>query len=98
MDYLSQDSEIKLVKKLYPELYDVEVKNMTHAVRLIREGFSKGEISVPLTTRDLINWTDKYLKLGDMIKAATYCFLNRMRLADSTVCLGIITRICGHGK
>jgi len=92
LDYLSPEAEKKLINEEYPDLYDDETDSLVVAVNKVRDGFSNGQLSVPLSTRDLLNWSDKYLKFGDAMKAARFCFLNRMNLEDARVCEGIIQR------
>jgi cobaltochelatase CobS len=92
LNYLKPEEEKKMLAAYYPELDNDEIESLVMAVNKVRDGFSNGAISVPLSTRDLINWSDKYVKFGDAMKGARYCFLNRMSQEDSKVCEGIIQR------
>lgn len=92
LDYLEAKHEKEMLGARYPTLDNEEIDSLVTAVNKVRDGFSNGMVSVPLSTRDLINWSDKYLKFGDAMKAARYCFLNRMSLEDSKVVEGIIQR------
>jgi cobaltochelatase CobS len=92
LDYLKPEDEKRMLASRYPELDTDEVESLVTAVNKVRDGFSNGAISVPLSTRDLINWSDKYIKFGDAMKGARYCFLNRMSPDDAKVCEGIIQR------
>jgi len=92
LDYLDSEHETSMLGSYYPELADDEIQSLVGAINKVRDGFSNGMLSVPLSTRDLINWADKYLKFGDAMKAAMYCFLNRMSLEDAKVCEGIVQR------
>jgi cobaltochelatase CobS len=92
MDYLPPDQEKKIVVNRFPDLDSDEIDSLVMAVNKVRDGFTNGELSVPLSTRDLLNWADKYIKFGDALKAATFCFLNRMSTEDAEVCKGIIQR------
>lgn len=94
LDYLPPEQEKLIIKQTFKEdaLEQDEINSLVAAVNKVRDGFTNGQLSVPLSTRDLINWTDKYVKFGDAMKAATFCFLNRMSIEDAKVCEGIIQR------
>lgn len=92
LDYLPPEEEKKMLGAYYSNLDNDEIESLVTAINKVRDGFSNGQISVPLSTRDLINWADKYIKFGDAMKGARYCFLNRMSTEDSTVVQGIIQR------
>lgn len=92
LDYLPPEKEKELLKKAYKDLDEDEIDSLVAAVNKVRDGFTNGQLSVPLSTRDLINWTQKYMLFGDAERAATYCFLNRMSVEDAKVCQGIIQR------
>jgi cobaltochelatase CobS len=92
MKYLGADKEQEMLLKKFPDLEKAEAQMFITAVNKVRDGYSNGQISVPLSPRDLLNWADKYLKMGDAMRAATYCFLNRMSTEDSQITQGIIQR------
>jgi cobaltochelatase CobS len=92
LDYLEPEQEKKIITSAYPDLDKDEVDSLVAAVNKVRDGFSNGQLSVPLSTRDLLNWADKYIKFGDAMKAARFCFLNRMSVEDSKVCESIVQR------
>lgn len=94
LDYPSPDQEKEIIARMFEKegLDKYEIDSLVLATNKVRDGFTNGQISVPLSTRDLINWTDKYIKFGDAMKAATFCFLNRMSIEDAKVCEGLIQR------
>jgi cobaltochelatase CobS len=92
MAYLEPDKEKEMLAKKYPDLEKAEVEAFVTAINKVRDGFSNGQISVPLSPRDLLNWAQKYLMMGDPMKAAKFCFLNRMSTEDAQVTEGIIQR------
>jgi len=92
MNYLPPDKEKEMLGKKFPSLEPAEVDAFVTTVNKVRDGFSNGQISVPLSPRDLIQWAQVYLKLGDPMKAARYCFLNRMSTEDAQVTEGLIQR------
>jgi len=94
LDYLPPEQEKEILSRIFEKeaLDKDEIDSLVLATNKVRDGFTNGQISVPLSTRDLINWTDKYIKFGDAMKAATFCFLNRMSIEDAKVCEGLIQR------
>jgi len=73
-------------------LQPLEAKAMVQAANAIREAHLRGELSVPLSTRDLVNWGEKYMIWGEPLKAAKYCFVNRLPVEDRDVVLGVVKR------
>lgn len=92
MKYLEPDKEKAMLMARYPDIEKAEAEAFVLAINKVRDGFSNGQISVPLSPRDLLNWADKYLAMGDPMRAAKYCFLNRMSQEDAQVTEGIIQR------
>lgn len=95
LGYLPEDKEIEMLQKRFDELEGHECAGLVRAVNAVREAHEAAQISVPLSPRDLINWTEKYMLLGKPIRAARYAFLNRMSAEDSLTTLNILTRIFG---
>lgn len=93
-DYLAPELEQQiLVKRFGDSLKTVEIKAMVSAINNVREAFLQGGvISAPLSTRDLINWAEKYVGLGDALRSARYCFINRMPRDEHAAMEGLITR------
>jgi cobaltochelatase CobS len=97
MKYLEPEKEKQmLIQKFSPDLEDSEADAFILAINKVRDGYSNGQISVPLSPRDLINWCDKYLKMANPMRAARYCFLNRMSTEDAQVTEGIVQRAFEH--
>ena len=96
MSYLPREQEIEMLQKRMPDLSQVECETMVQSISQVREAYTNGQISVPLSPRDLINWADKYLRMGDLIRAAKYCFLNRMPPEDHLTVEQMIQRNCGE--
>lgn len=90
--YLPPELEKNMLKLKYPDLQELEIDTFVKCANAIRDGHNNSEVSVPLTPRDLLNWCEKYSKIGDPIKSAKYCFLNRMSIEDATVVQGILER------
>lgn len=92
MQYLDAEKESEMLQKRHPDLTEDECQMLVKAVNLVREGYVSGELSAPLSPRDLINWADKYIRVGDPIRAAKYCFLNRMPEEDAVAAEQLIQR------
>lgn len=92
MDYLKAKQEQEILTKRFPALEKIEGEFIIKVVNLIRDAHQKGDISAPLSTRDAINWAEKYVIWGDIEKAAQYTFINRYPVEDRDVLRGIITR------
>lgn len=94
LDYLPAEEEKKILMRKFKgqDLKPHEAEAFVKTINKVRDGFANGQLSVPLSTRDLLNWVEKYLFIGNPNLSATYCFLNRMTLEDGEVCKGIIQR------
>lgn len=93
LDYLApEQEEMILLKRYKEEISPIEAKFMVKVVNAVREAFARGRISAPLSTRDLINWAEKFIALGDAKKAAKYCFVNRMPTEERGVLFDLIER------
>lgn len=95
LDFLPPEEEARIIYNTFPGegLDKIEVDAIIQAIGKVRDGFANNQLSVPLSTRDAINWADKYVKFGDIMRAATFCFLNRMSDSDARVTEQIIRRI-----
>lgn len=93
MQYLEEKKEIEMLGKRFPDLKVSECSALVKAVNAVRDGYKNGQISAPLSPRDLINWGEKYLRMGEPLRAAKYCFINRMPVEDAQVTEGIIQRV-----
>lgn len=93
LKYMEHAKEVEMLKKRFSELKDSECEALVKAVNEVRAAFSNGELSVPLSTRDLNNWADKYLRLGNPLRAAKYCFINRMPPEDAVTVANLIKHI-----
>lgn len=69
-----------------------EAEMLVDCATLMRQSFEKGEMSVPLSPRDVINWGQKLTAYGNYITSAEVCFLNRMSSLDAEAARQIITR------
>lgn len=93
LKYLDENKELAMIHKRFPTLQSTEARPFVHAVAALREGYVHGDLSVPLSHRDLINWVEKYLATGDYMWSAKYCFLNRMSIEDAVTSEKLIERL-----
>jgi cobaltochelatase CobS len=92
LTYMPEEKELAMLTKKFPQLNKKEIAQLVKAVHKGRKAYENNEVSVPLSPRDLINWTDKYVALGEPIRAAKYAFLNRMPPEDAATMEQIIQR------
>lgn len=92
MNYLPPEQESEMLAKRFPDLTEAECVTLVKAVGQIREAYQNGELSAPLSPRDLINWAHKYICMGCPIRSAKYCFLNRMSEEDHVAAEQILKR------
>ena len=93
LDYLPAKEEKKiLLKKFSGDITEFEAEALIQVTNKIRQAYEKGDLSAPLSTRDLINWSEKYCIWGLPEKSAKYCFVNRYPYEDRDVIMGLIKR------
>jgi len=107
LDYIDAESEKEILRKMfredahgnecdYPEgtqvLEEAEIESFVKTLNVAREAFTKGTLEVTLSTRDLINWVEKFLLTNNVREAALMCFLNRMPESDKLAVDGMIQR------
>jgi cobaltochelatase CobS len=92
LSWLPPSKEREMVSKKFPDMKVDEIEAFVVTVNAVRDGFTNGQLSVPLSTRDLLNWVEKYTLIGDPNISALYSFLNRMTKQDAAVAEEIIQR------
>lgn len=93
MNYMPHAQEVAMLHNRFPDLNDLEAESLVKAVNVLREAYVKGDISSPLSTRDLINWADKFIMMANPMVAAQYCFLNRLPADDALAAEQLLQRI-----
>jgi len=93
MDYLPEDQEGEILKRKYPDLRQSEVDALIKVATTVREGFQRGEFAHPISTRDVVNWSQKYLLLGDPIQSARITIIDRMPAIDGEAVEGVVQRV-----
>ena len=94
MDYLAKEKEEQILLRRFAEhgLTEKEAKAIVKIGNSTRSSAENRDIAAPLSTRDLVNWTQKYLLMGDIEDAALYCFVYRAPREDQDVLRGLVRR------
>lgn len=93
IDYISPDAEREVLKSMFTEQHAQPfIDGVIKVLASVRESFKQGSISIPLTTRDGINWMEKIVRLPYPMKAARYSFLDKLPVAAAMSIAQIIQR------
>ena len=95
LDYLKPAHEKRILKKKFPKLTADECDLITKTAEKIREQYEGGRLDVPYSLRDVINWTELYVLLGDPKKAMTYSCTSILPFTDAKTISEIMQRIWG---
>lgn len=93
LDYMDKKQESELLEKKFPALSEDEATGFAKVANLIRKRFEAGELNVPYSVRDLINWVDLYLMIGDASKAMQFSCTSILPYTDEKVISEIVQRI-----
>lgn len=93
IDYISSDVEQKVLEAMFTSPHvQTYIPGVVEVLKTVRESFKAGAMSVPLTTRDGINWMEKITRVSMPMKAAKYSFLDKLPKADALAIAQIIQR------
>lgn len=93
VDYISREAEEKVLKGMFTAPHaQVHIPNVCRVLEAVRNGFKNGSMSIPLTTRDGINWMEKITRLPLPMQAARYSFLDKLPTNDAVAIAQIISR------
>lgn len=95
MGYPSIQDDIKILLENHPSLSGEEAKAFAETANKARKRYTAGEISVPLSTRDIISWAHLYLILGDPLDSLRFSCTNGLSAVDSKTIYEIAQRIFG---
>lgn len=95
VNYPEKDIETKIVQST-TGLGKKIATDIVKVATIIRAAFEKGDIGSTMSTRTLINIGNKIKMLGNLKKAYTVSFLNKVDSADFEVCSEAIQRIWGE--
>lgn len=97
MNYLEKEHEVKMLESTF-KCSNEDATKYVDIVNEFRKSNERGEMSVPVSTRDLRNWFFKFRVLGKPILAARYSFINRMTKEDRIAAEQILQRYFGSDK
>lgn len=93
LDYISAENERKVLASMFTEKHaKVHISAVVEVLEAVREGFKNGDMSVPLTTRDGINWMEKITRVPLPMRAARHSFLDKLPVNDAIVVANLIQR------
>lgn len=92
-DYLNPTQEKKVLAQKYPELTVSELDALTTVGKKVRESYAAGEINIPFSLRDLLNWADLYRAIGNPRKAMEVAVTSILPFEDRKVVDEIVQRV-----
>ena len=93
MDYIPPGVEEAMLRAMFPEEHaQMYITGVVKVLTNVREAFKAGTVSLPLTTRDGINWLTKIARVPLPMRAARYSFLDKLPKADATSIAQVIQR------
>jgi|694.fasta_scaffold02732_5 cobaltochelatase CobS len=93
IDYISPASEVKVLESMFPAVHvQPFISPVVKVLSAVREAFKAGTVSVPLTTRDGINWLEKLTRVPFPMKSARYSFLDKLPPSDALAVANLIQR------
>lgn len=93
IDYINQANETKVLESMFTASHvQPFIPPVVKVLSAVREAFKAGTISVPLTTRDGINWMEKMSRVPFPMKSARYSFLDKLPPNDAMAIANLIQR------
>lgn len=93
IDYISPEVEEKVLSSMFTVPHAKPyIPSVVKVLTAVREAFKAGTCSIPLTTRDGINWMEKISRVPLPMKAARYSFLDKLPKSDALSIAQIIQR------
>lgn len=85
LDYLAEDTEVRILKKRLPDIPIDLIRNMVKFANFCREAYYQADISTLLSLRTLITWGQNYLVLKNVAEAFRFAFFNRLDSDEQTL-------------
>jgi len=95
MTFPSPKVEKSILMKRCKGIDDRTATKMVRLANMVRESCSRGDCYSSISTRSLIEWSRKNLKLKDVTRAARITILNKMDASDSVFVGGLVQRHFG---
>lgn len=92
VDYIPPAQEKEILSGMFSDLPDTTIDSIVKVMDAARKAFKAGSVSIPLTTRDSINWARKLRVSKLPMRTAKYSFLNRMPIQDAMQIAQLIQR------
>lgn len=93
IDYITPDVEEKILSSMFTLPHAKPfIPGVVKVLAAVREAFKAGTSTIPLTTRDGINWMEKISRVPLPMKAARYSFLDKLPKSDALSIAQIIQR------
>lgn len=93
IDYLPPEVEEGVLSAMFTEPHaKTFIPGVVKVLATVREAFKAGTQTVPLTTRDGINWLEKITRVPLPMKAARYSFLDKLPKSDAVAIAAVIQR------
>jgi cobaltochelatase CobS len=96
LNYLSAETEQKIVKSKTPETDDKLIANMVKVAELTRQGFMNGDISTVMSPRTVITWAQNAGIFNSLGFAFRLSFLNKCDEAERTLVSEYYQRVFGE--
>ena len=77
--YMHPRQEAAMLLKKFEDsgITEIEIRRFLQVTKAMRERHVKGEFEESFSPRELINWVEKTILLGDPMEAAAMCFIDR---------------------
>jgi cobaltochelatase CobS len=77
LDFMDNEKEIRVVSLKVPKINRDILSNMINFAHLTRQSFLNGDVNVFMSTRNLINWAQNFILVGDLQLSYLLSFLNK---------------------
>jgi cobaltochelatase CobS len=96
VDYIDEESERKLLSRMFPDAPPEVVKNIVEVANRSREGYKKKQLGRVISTAECINWCENYSLFGTGHHSARISFLNAYEDEARMAMKDIINNIFGN--
>ncbi|AIF80596.1 aerobic cobaltochelatase CobS subunit [endosymbiont of Acanthamoeba sp. UWC8] len=85
LDFMPPDKELEVLALKLPDIPKDTLKSMVTLAQLIRQGFINGDITILMSTRNILNWAQNYSILKDIKLSFDYSFLNKCDILEKHI-------------
>ena len=79
LTYLDKKRECVMLKYRFPEMHATITRNMVSFANLVRENYINGDLSLTMSPRTLISWSEKALLFQDVKRSLDICFRRKFK-------------------